>query len=1161
VIEAAGEGMDVVQSGASYTLSDNIENLTLTGTANINGTGNALDNILTGNSGDNIISGMEGSDTLYGNAGNDKLDGGSGVDTLIGGAGNDIYVVDNTADTVFENAAQGIDSIFASVDYALSDNVENLTLTGVSNISATGNTLNNVLIGNAGDNALYGMEGNDALVGDAGNDLLDGGAGTDAMLGGTGNDVYVVDNTGDVVVENAGEGTDTVQSSITYTLADTVENLTLTGNTSINGTGNMSDNAIIGNDGGNILSGLEGNDTLIGGAGNDTLDGGLGVDSMSGGAGNDTYIVDNIGDAVAENADGGIDTVKSSVTYALTDNVENLTLTGTDNLDGTGNALDNSITGTDGNNVLDGGLGIDTLAGGSGNDTYLVDNSADAVVELAGAGTDSVFASADYTLSDNVENLTLTGTSNINGTGNALDNIITGNDADNTLIGMAGNDTLDGGAGVDTLVGGVGSDTYTVDNTADVVVENLNEGTDSVFASASYTLSDNIENLTLTGTADIDGTGNALNNTIIGNSGANLLDGGAGADTMTGGAGNDTYIVDNTADKTVEGLNSGIDTVLSSVTYTLASNVENLTLTGTGNIDATGNELNNILLGNTGNNRLYGLTGNDTLTGNTGNDLLDGGTGADTMAGSAGDDIYVVDNTSDAVTENVDEGIDTVQSTLTYTLGANIENLTLTGTASINGTGNVLDNVIVGNAGNNVLSGLAGNDSLTGNAGNDTLDGGLDADSMAGGAGNDIYVVDNVGDIVTEGLNAGTDLVQSSITYTLTDNVENLTLTGADVIDGTGNVLNNIITGNIAANVLDGGAGVDTLYAGAGDDSLIGGDGNDALFGEAGNDQLQGNAGNDTLDGGLGADTMQGGLNNDTYVVDNIGDLVIENLNEGTDLVQSSITYTLTDNVENLTLTGTANINGTGNVLDNIILGNSGSNILTGLEGNDTLNGGAGADTMLGGTGDDTYLVDNAGDIVIESLDEGIDNVQSSISYTLTDNVENLILTGSASINGTGNTLDNVIVGNTGNNVLSGLAGNDSLTGNAGNDTLDGGLDADSMAGGAGNDTYVVDNVGDIVTEDLNAGTDLAQSGITYTLTDNVENLTLTDTDVIDGTGNVLNNIITGNVAANVLDGGAGADSLYAGAGDDTLLGGLGNDVLDGGTGADAMSGGLNDDT
>ncbi|WP_292556451.1 calcium-binding protein [Methylobacter sp.] len=1125
VVENAWEGMDSVKSSISYTLTDNVENLTLTGTTAINGTGNALDN------------------SILGNSGNNTLDGGAGVDALAGGAGNDTYIIDNTADAVTELAGEGTDSVFASADYALSDNVENLTLTGASNINAIGNALNNALTGNSADNLLSGLAGSDTLIGDAGNDTLDGGTGADAMTGGTGNDIYVVDNIGDVVVENLAEGADTVQSSITYTLADTLENLTLTGNTSINGTGNVSDNVIIGNDSNNILSGLAGNDMLIGGAGNDVLDGGSGADNMAGSTGDDIYIVDNSGDAVTENADAGMDTVQSSITYTLTDNVENLTLTGTNNLDGTGNALDNTITGTGGNNLLDGGMGVDTLAGAAGDDTYIVDNSADAVVENVGEGIDSVFASADYILSDNIENLTLTGAADINGTGNALDNILTGNGADNILNGMAGNDTLDGGIGIDTMSGGTGNDTYTVDDTADVIVENLNEGSDSVFASATYTLSDNIENLALTGTAAIDGSGNALNNAITGNSGANVLDGGAGADTMAGGIGNDTYIVDNASDKTVEALNAGTDTVLSSVSYTLAANVENLTLTGTANIDATGNEVYNILIGNTGNNRLYGMAGNDSLSGDLGNDLLDGGSGADAMAGNAGDDTYVVDNVGDVVTENVNEGTDTVQSSITYTLGANIENLTLTGAASISGTGNELDNVIVGNSGNNVLSGLAGDDTLTGNAGNDTLNGGAGADTMSGGAGNDIYVVDNVGDVVTEGLNAGTDLVQSSITYKLTDNVENLTLAGVDAIDGTGNTLNNTITGNTAANVMDGGAGADTLNAGAGDDTLIGGDGNDTLNGEAGNDLLQGDSGNDTLNGGLGADTMLGGVGDDTYTVDNAGDLIIENLGEGLDLVQSSITYTLTDNVEHLTLTGTAAINGTGNVLDNIILGNSGANVLTGLEGNDTLNGGAGADMMLGGVGNDIYIVDNAGDVVTENLDEGIDNVQSSVTYTLTGNVENLTLTGGSTINGTGNALDNVIIGNAAANVLNGVLG------------------ADSMSGGAGNDTYVVENAGDIVTESLNAGTDLVQSSVDYTLTANVENLTLTGVDAINGIGNTLNNIIIGNAAANVIDGGAGADSLYGGAGDDTLMGGAGNDLLDGGTGSDAMSGGLNDDT
>jgi Ca2+-binding RTX toxin-like protein len=251
-----------------------------------------------------------------------------------------------------------------------------------------------------------------------------------------------------------------------------------------------------------------------------------------------------------------------------------------------------------------------------------------------------------------------------------------------------------------------------------------------------------------------------------------------------------------------------------------------------------------------------------------------------------------------------------VQSAVTYTLGAEVERLTLTGSSALSGTGNGLDNILTGNSAANTLTGGAGNDTLNGAAGTDTL---------RGGSGNDTYVVDNTRDSVTENANEGTDLVQSSVTYTLDANVEHLTLTGTSAINGTGNTLDNILTGNSAANT------------------------------------LTGNAGNDTLDGGAGKDTLRGGLGNDTYVVDVAGESVTENANEGTDTVHSAVTYTLGANLEHLTLTGMAVINGTGNTLANILTGNSAANTLTGNAGNDTLDGGAGNDALVGGTGNDVY--------------------------------------------------------------------------------------------------------------------------------------------------------------------------------------------------------------
>jgi Ca2+-binding RTX toxin-like protein len=490
--------------------------------------------------------------------------------------------------------------------------------------------------------------------------------GIDVYSYGRSDDIYTVTATTDVVVENPGGGTDLVNSSATYTLGVNVENLTLTGSSAINGTGNAGNNVITGNAAANTLNGGAGNDTLSGGAGNDVLvgssgndilNGGSGADNMNGGSGNDIFVRDNTGDILTEAAAGGTDTVQSSLSYTLLANFENLTLIGASAISGTGNsagniilgnAAANTLNGGAGNDTLNGGAGADTMIGGTGNDTFVIDNAGDVVTEAAAGGTDIVQVNRSYTLLANFENLTLTGTGAINGTGNTLNNVIVGNSASNTLNGGAGNDTLNGGTGADTLIGGTGNDIYYVDNVSDVVSEtSATGGTDTVLSGISRTLGANQENLTLTGTGAISGTGNSLANILTGNAGSNALNGGTGADRMVGGSGNDIYYVDNGGDVVSEtSATGGTDTVNSSISHTLATNVERLTLTGTASIAGTGNTLANILTGNGGANALKGGSGNDSLNGGAGNDTLTGGAGADRVTGGSGSDLFVFDSKS-----------------------------------------------------------------------------------------------------------------------------------------------------------------------------------------------------------------------------------------------------------------------------------------------------------------------------------------------------------------------------------------------------------------------------------------------------------------------------------------------------------------------------------
>lgn len=531
--------------------------------------------------------------------------------------------------------------------------------------------------------------------------------------------------------------------------------------------------------GNDTVTGAAGNDVLFGFQGDDRIVGGLGGDLMNGGIGNDTYVVDNIGDVIDEDAfNVGVDTVESSISFIMPDAVEALVLTGGAAINGTGRSsafgiFNDTITGNNAANILDGGNGDDLLNGGLGNDTYVVDSTGDLIVDSA--GTDTIRSYLNWFLSSTpaIENLVLIGNAGV-GQGNALNNTITGNTFNNQLLGGAGNDVLNGlegddqlrdgngdnivASGTNTFNGGVGNDTYFVEIATDNVVELANEGYDSVWASLNYTLTANVERLFLNGfTANLNGTGNGLDNYLVGNLGNNTLNGLVGADIMRGDQGNDTYVVDNLGDRAFESTNGlvsgvagGVDLVQSSVSFRLTAFVENLTLTGALAINGTGNDLGNV------------------ITGNGAANIIDGKQGADLMLGGAGNDVYFRDDFGDVVTDTT--GIDTVNvSHGGYTLEANIENANLIGTGTIAGFGNALNNIITGNAAANSLEGNGGADTLDGRGGSDTMIGGIGADKfqftvLAGGGTDSIFDFTSASDkIVVSAAAFGGGLVAGTI--------------------------------------------------------------------------------------------------------------------------------------------------------------------------------------------------------------------------------------------------------------------------------------------------------------------------------------------------------------------------------------------------------------
>ncbi len=1127
------------------------------------------DDALPGTENNDIIVGLGGHDTL---GGSETMYGGTGADTMYGGADADTYIVDDPGDVIKEftgaSEGEGNDTVISMISYALPDNVEIMWLQGTADINGTGNDGTNIIIGNSGDNIISGGGGGDWLCGGLDPENVSGNYGDDTIIGGMGNDSVAGFGYNETFVFSRGDG----QDSILNCKPEGVDKIQFT--EGISSTDpvfvRLDKDLIIYIDDNTVENDAGFFEPRTFGLG-DALALGVDVIVLSDGQYLTREDILNIANAMsAINDDPNLDVLQK--VDALKNSQEYNDLLAASWHDGASVSKLNPIPDVIVKEDIVSSVSIpdDTFFSTSSDLTYSAELSNGSALpswiifdqttgtfsvnpssESVGTTT-SVILTATNTLGNSMSdefNIIVVPAGTILGT-EGDDNIV-GTSGNELIYGFGGNDTIEGGLGDDTISGGTGNDEMN-DNAGgnDTYLFGGSDGIDTI------TDTSGIDTLKLTDTTVTEPIILSADNTLII---ASYIDATNPEENSNGVIINDQFTtggieVVELADGryiTLDDINNIISTFSeiyanpdvmqqyealqnnqdykdllaaswhsSAPTPTAGDDVlygtdGNDTINALGGHDIVyGLSGDDSLAGGAGNDTLYGASGNDTLNGGAGNDqllagdgndTLNGGAGADVMIGGSGDDIYYVDNTGDVITENSNEGTDTIRSSVSYTISDNVENMTLTGTDAINGTGNVLDNRIIGNTAANTLSGEAGNDYLSGGAGDDQLLGGDGDDTLLGG-------------------------------------------TGVDVL--TGGAGNDSLNGGDDDDQLLGGDGNDTLIGGAGSDVMIASIGNDSLNGGDGGDTLMAGDGNDTLNGGAGADVMIGGSGDDIYYVDNTGDVITENSNEGTDTIRSSVSYTISDNVENMTLTGTDAINGTGNVLDNRIIGNTAANTLSGEAGNDYLSGGAGDDQLLGGDGDDTLLGGTGVDVLTggagnDSLNGGDDDDQ------LLGGDGNDTLLGSAG--------SDILTGGVGNDLLNGGDGDDLLRGEDGDDTLVGGAGSDFMTGGAGNDTYYVDNGGDWITENAGTDIDIIRSSISYTISDNVENMTLTGTDAIDGTGNVLDNRIIGNTAANTLSGQAGNDYLSGGAGADILNGGEGNDTLTGGDGSDTYLFGNND--
>lgn len=711
--------------------------------------------------------GTSGDDKLAGSAANEIFVPREGVNIVQGGGGFDYLSYENLSLLNPYGVGEGV-NVDLGAQRATLFAVDS-TIIGIEGV--LGSIFSDQVAGDAVANRIAGGEGNDALDGRDGKDELDGGDGNDIIVGGEGDDLLTGGAGRDVL--DGGAGVDTV-SYVDSQIGVGASLLRGTGGTPVgvpgisdasgdrylrieNIVGSAFADVISGDDGSNVLEGRVGNDTLVGCGGADTIYGE--ADPTSRVADHDHHPDLEIAPAPGELID----------VFADCDCVD-----GEDesHSDDTPN-FDDFICGGIGDDRIFGQLGDDQLFGNE-DDDFIEAGVGDDLAK-GGAGADKLFGEdGDDELWGGNDNDVVNGGAGIDLVrGDIGNDILDGGLGSDVIYGGTGDDRISGGAGFDFIFGGDGSDTVTYAGSTDGVTVDLgkfwrNSGGDAsgdlieqllgglvevedaattlasaVFLSLIVSLGSDdsnqaftlsvpdvilgVENVVGSDFADeITGDGRANNldgglgmDVLLAGGGADILDGGGGADRMVGASGNDVYFVDNAADLVVEDASGGSDLVRSSVTHTLAANIEDLILIGTGAISGFGNGSANLITGNAAANGLFGGGGDD---------ILNGGAGGDKMSGGAGDDSYIVDSVLDEIAETAGGGFDTARSFVTYTLGAEVERLELQGNAAISANGNGLDNILVGNAGANTLRGGAGNDTLIGGAGNDVLQGSGGAD-------------------------------------------------------------------------------------------------------------------------------------------------------------------------------------------------------------------------------------------------------------------------------------------------------------------------------------------------------------------------------------------------------------------------------------------------